>query len=408
MPTQHISSSREKCINRSMGEPIPVSPLIANFYMEDLERKAISRAPADIRPRLWKRYVDDVLAVLPKNAISRFKEHLNAIDHTGSIKFTHEEMSDNHIPFLDADIHVRSDNTIKFKVYRKATHTNQYLSFQSHHHISHKLSVVRTLVDRAESVVTDPADKQAEMTVITEALQACGYPKWTIEATKKKVETSKERKQTSLTKEKNKGHVTLPYIRGLSERLRRLFKHHQIGTSYRPHNKISQFVIHPKDPIPIEEKCGVIYEVSCNNCNKTYIGETSRKLGTRIAEHRKDYQTSTPVGVTTRASHQWSAAQIHKSAITDHMVQQNHLPNWDNFKVLSQDTDNATRKIREAIWIRQKPNMNRDEGAYHLSHLYDDLLSPNKQRGGGGPKTPVSNTLAQTTPPTHSSTISYK
>ena len=126
---------------------------------------------------------------------------------------------------------------------------------------------------------------------------------------------------------------------------------------------------------------------------------SGNNITTRIAEHRKDYQTSTPAGVTTRASHQGSVVRIHKSAIMDHMVQQNHLPNWNNVKVLSQDTDNATRRIREAIWIRQKPSLNWDKGAYHPSHLYDDLLSPNKRRGGG-PKTPVSNTLAQTTPPT--------
>ena len=30
--------------------------------------------------------------------------------------------------------------------------------------------------------------------------------------------------------------------------------------------------------------------------------------------------------------------------------------------------------IREAIWIRKTENMNRDEGSYHLSHVWDKLL----------------------------------
>ena len=312
----------------AMGSP--VSPLIANFYMEDLEKKAINTAPPDIRPRLWKRYVDDILAVIPKTGISRFKEHLNTIDPTGSIKFTHEEMSGDHIPFLDANIHVTPSKTVKFTVYRKKTHTNQYLSFHSNHHISHKLSVVRTLVDRAEKVVTEQKDKQEELETITGALKLCGYPKWTIATTRKQMETNKSITKTAQKKEKNKGHVTIPYIKGLSERLRRLFKQHQIGTSFKPINKISQLIIHPKDPIPAKEKCGVVYEVGCKNCSKTYIGETGRKLGIRISEHKKDHETSTSIGVSTRAIRQRSASDVHKSAITDHMVQENHVPNWED------------------------------------------------------------------------------
>jgi hypothetical protein len=35
-------------------------------------------------------------------------------------------------------------------------------------------------------------------------------------------------------------------------------------------------------------KAGVVYSIPCLDCNEEYIGETSRYLGTRIAEHRKD------------------------------------------------------------------------------------------------------------------------
>jgi hypothetical protein len=305
----------------AMGSP--VSPLIANLFMEDLETKVITTAPQDIRPRLWKRYVDDILAIVPKDAIPRLLDHLNSIDPTDSIKFTHEAMRDNHIPFLDADICVKPDGNIKLKIYRKATHTNQYLSFKSHHHISHKMSVVRTLVDRAETVITDPEDKVSELNVISKVLKDCGYPAWTVKATKKAVEEKKKKvKSTAEKKEKNKGHVTIPYVKGTSERLRRVFKSHRIGTSFRPINKISQLIIHPKDKILKEEKCGVVYEVTCKNCDKSYIGETSRKLCTRIAEHRKDFETSSTSGVNTRASRKQSASEIHKSAITDHMIQQ--------------------------------------------------------------------------------------
>ena len=64
-------------------------------------------------------------------------------------------MTDNHIAFLYADIHVKNDGAIKFKVYWKATHANQYLAFTSLDHLSHKFSVARTLADRADAIVTE-------------------------------------------------------------------------------------------------------------------------------------------------------------------------------------------------------------------------------------------------------------
>ena len=38
-----------------------VSAIVANLFMELLEKEAILTAPMDCRPRFWRRYVDDVL-----------------------------------------------------------------------------------------------------------------------------------------------------------------------------------------------------------------------------------------------------------------------------------------------------------------------------------------------------------
>ena len=59
---------------------------------------------------------------------------------------------------------------MKISVYRKPTHTDQYLAFESHHPLLHKLSVIRTLFHCAETVVTDPADQVSELDHVKSAL----------------------------------------------------------------------------------------------------------------------------------------------------------------------------------------------------------------------------------------------
>ena len=130
--------------------------------MEWLEKEAILTAPMDCRPRFWRRYVDDVLEIINKGSTHNLTEHLNTIDPTGSIKFTHEEETQGKIPFLDTLIVRKEDGTVKLLVYRKKIHTDQYSNFHSQHPLHHKLGVVRTLMDRMENVVTEKADKREE------------------------------------------------------------------------------------------------------------------------------------------------------------------------------------------------------------------------------------------------------
>ena len=75
----------EQTEGAAMGSPI--SPLIANLYMEDFEIQAIRTSPTP--PTLWKRYVDDTFTIIKKNNRDSFLEHLNSIHP--NIRFTCEE-----------------------------------------------------------------------------------------------------------------------------------------------------------------------------------------------------------------------------------------------------------------------------------------------------------------------------
>ncbi len=119
----------------AMGSP--VSPVVANLFMEFLEQQAIATAPLDCKPRSWKRYVDDILEIIKSDQVDNLTAHLNQTDPTNSIKFTHEQEKEVSIPFLDTLIVRKQEGTVKLLVYRKSIHTDQYLNFASHHPIHH-------------------------------------------------------------------------------------------------------------------------------------------------------------------------------------------------------------------------------------------------------------------------------
>ena len=119
--------------NLGIAMDSPVSPILANQFTEYLEKQAMESAPDDLRPKLWKRYVDDTLRVIRPGKVLEWSEHL--MNSTGSNKFAHEEETHNSVPFLDTHIHRRDNEPVKVKIYprKTETHTNQYLFFDTHH-----------------------------------------------------------------------------------------------------------------------------------------------------------------------------------------------------------------------------------------------------------------------------------
>ena len=105
----------------------PVSVVVANLVMEEIEQIALSTFHS--MPRFWKRYVDDTCTALPKQLIPAFHQHLNGVNK--------------HIQLVFLDILLKHNHNRS--VYRKKMHTDRYLDFTSHHPLVHKLSVVTTL-----------------------------------------------------------------------------------------------------------------------------------------------------------------------------------------------------------------------------------------------------------------------
>ena len=105
----------------------PVSAVIANMVIEDVEQRALATSP--VKPFFWKRYVDDVIFAVSGNEAERLLSHLNSVEP--SIQFTLEHEKDRHLPFLDSNVSRREQGNLETSVYRKPTHTDKHLDFDS-------------------------------------------------------------------------------------------------------------------------------------------------------------------------------------------------------------------------------------------------------------------------------------
>ena len=151
-----------------------------------------------------------------------------------------------------------------------------------------------------------------------------------------------------------------------------------------PQSTLTQLLVHPKDKVEKQKKAGVVYKIPCRQCEKVYISETGRQLRTRITEHRKEAEKISDRNFT-RSTCRVSTNEHHKSTITDHVCQNNHLMNWEESEILEQESDKFKRWIKESICIRSNtPTMNRDERAYQLSPIWTQVISTPKPGVGGG------------------------
>ena len=238
-----------------------------------------------------------------------FTEYLNTIDE--DIKWTTEgevqqeiEVEDMEkkvercLAFLDTLSVINDDGTICTRVFRKATHTDQYLNFDSNHPLEHKRSVVRMLTHRARSIVSDLGERNEELDHVRTALGYNGYPDWLLAETREEVkEITREKVLTSGAKseERKKRAVVVPYIRGFSEELKRIFGGFGVPTYFKSSNTLRQQLVHPKDPVGKDKVVGPVYKISCEECDATYVGETERSLKARFGEHRRPSSTTSEV-----------------------------------------------------------------------------------------------------------------
>ena len=165
--------------------------------------------------------------------------------------------------------------------------------------------------------------------------------------------TNQDTNNTNNTKNRNIT-IVVPYIKGTSEKLKRLCKSKGIQVDFKGTNALRTQLVNPKDKDPKLQKSGIIYQYKCPhlNCPEAYIGESGRALGDMVNEHLKA-----------------------SSPIFNHISSTGHLLDLDCFSIICKEIQSHSRTIKEAVFIRvNDPMLNRHLGKYQLLHIWDSIL----------------------------------
>ena len=170
--------------------------------------------------------------------------------------------------------------------------------------------------------------------------------------------------------------LSMTRVKGVSEALSWVFCHHGVAKAMKPPLTQKRMLVHPMDKRTPQENAGVVYQVLCKDCLCVYTGETERRYGVSEKEQQWDVRSLEQVKFT-RATKKDSHAEVHPSAITDHITKNNHTIDWEGVKFLSRDCDTTKRGIWEDIATKKTEAhaMNHDGGLHQLSQYYTKLLS---------------------------------
>ncbi|CAN7995283.1 unnamed protein product, partial [Ixodes pacificus] len=138
--------------------------------------------------------------------------------------------------------------------------------------------------------------------------------------------------------------VSIPYVQGMSDAVRRAVRPLGVQTVFKPHYALANVFPKPQDHTPADGQSRVVYKVECGDCDATYVGETGRKRATRLKEHKRDVP---------KATH----AARSKTELVEHCWTTGHSFDLDNATTLAREQRWRQRKVVESWFVRRNASV---------------------------------------------------
>ena len=328
----------------AMGSPL--SPILANIFMEYFETELMQNVRN--KPLMWLRYVDDVWAIMEKEA-----DHLDFLNELNSlrptIKFTFEMEKDGELPFLDCLVR-NSEGRFQFGIYRKPTDAGMLLHSFSNHQTQVKKSVLFSLFLRAYRIC-DGIHLKVEINKLYEIFKKLGYTVQFIHKVHGEVKRKHfSRNSNEITREPQElppNHISLPLNAHTDEYIKPVLKTRNCSVHFKASNTIKRKLVSNRPKPNNSNEAPGVYTIPCSMCPLSYYGETGRAFKTRLKEHK------------------YSVSKGHndRNAVAQHAQETGHAPEWAESKLVYKSGDWHTRTIIESVFISETRNYNRKEGA---------------------------------------------
>ena len=215
------------------------------------------------------------------------------------------------IPCLDVLLTRNTDRMIETSLYRKQTHTDRYLDFSSHHPLAHKKSVVTSLLSRAKALSSTAAECTKEKLNVMRGLKGNGFPARFIRRSAPPLSPTPTHEMDAEQTEKQTT-LTLPYIQGLSEPIKRILEQLKVTVRFRPDTTLRKLLVRLKDPIPPTSLNDVVYRIPCRDCDNAYVGQSGRSLSCRVKELQRAVRNG----------------ETNASALAEHARKEEHNIDW--------------------------------------------------------------------------------
>ena len=348
-----------------LGMGLPLGPTFANIFMCHHEVQWLEECPADFKPFLYRRYVDDTFVLFhDKSHAALFLDYLNSKHQ--NIKFTLENECNNKLNFLDISIRKHSGN-FETSVFRKPSFSGLGMSYFSYICDQFKFNCVDILISRAYKICSDYKSFHDELQYLRSYFAKNGFPlsliDFRISKFLNKLFSTPQADSCSTQAESDTIHFSLPYFGYQSIKMKSELNN--IFTKFLPNfdfkivlnnNFTISSLFNYKDKLPKGSRSSVVYEFSCAQCASRYVGSTTRALYIRVAEHAgRSFRTNR---IITNPSN---------SNIRNHQQNCPTPISLEQFKIIGNTKSECQLRTLESLHIyKQKPVLNDCQSASKL------------------------------------------